>query len=399
MNSNKNSYSQLKKQLAQLYVGLSPRAVIWHAPPRNELKSKINEKNFNWLFLSVWLGLRPKEIENFKDPKYWRKESLPTGRKVLWVFQTKIVALPPEGRWKPIPILYDEQHFAFQILQGGNFNRPLIKTMRLHFGRGINLYAGRKGFSDLMLSRGKSLPTSADFRFLPTISIQNILLLMAKKIRKKIITVREHPLHVPVSEKNPTGITIRDRHLRRLEGTYLDAVEIVSVFKNYDRKGIVYPTAGKLKHKNADKYDEDIAVWTDYFNKKFNAIPPLDPDVVKALIDSESDFRADPRENKKALGITQITPKTLKIVQDPKGEAKDFIFNKIRQKDLKNPSVAIPMSVRWLFRKRTTAMNQLKRAPDNEELILEYKGLLKSDSEYKKAALKKYREAYAKLKE
>ena len=44
-------------------------------------------------------------------------------------------------------------------------------------------------------------------------------------------------------------------------------------------------------------------------------------------------------------------------------------------------------------------MNQLKRAPDNDELILEYKGLLKSDSEYKKAALKKYREAYAKLKE
>ena len=81
---------------------------------------------------------------------------------------------------------------------------------------------------------------------------------MAKKIRKKITTVHEHPLHVPVSDKNPTGITIRDRHLRRLEGTYLDAAEIVSVFKNYDRKEIVYPTAGKLKHKNADKYDEPI---------------------------------------------------------------------------------------------------------------------------------------------
>jgi hypothetical protein len=43
-------------------------------------------------------------------------------------------------------------------------------------------------------------------------------------------------------------------------------------------------------------------------------------------------------------------------------------------------------------------MNRLKRAPDHEELILEYKGLLNSDSEYKKAALKKYKEAYAKLK-
>lgn len=197
---------------------------------------------------------------------------------------------------------------------------------------------------------------------------------MAKKVRKKIATVREHPMRVPVSEKNPTGITIRDRHLRRLSGTYLDEAEIESVFKGYDRKSIVYPTKGKLTdYRDADKYDDAIAVWTDYFNQKFNADPPLDPDVVKALIASESGFRADPRENKKAFGITQITPSTLKIVQDPKGEAKEFIFNKIRQKDLKDPNIAIPMGVRWLFRKRATALNRLKRAPTHEELILEYK--------------------------
>lgn len=46
--------------------------------------------------------------------------------------------------------------------------------------------------------------------------------------------------HVPVSQKNPTGITIRYRHLRRLKGTYLDLAEIESIFINYDRKGIVY---------------------------------------------------------------------------------------------------------------------------------------------------------------
>jgi hypothetical protein len=222
---------------------------------------------------------------------------------------------------------------------------------------------------------------------------------MPKKIRKKITTVREHPLHVPVSDKNPTGITIRDRHLRRLKGTYLDAAEIESVFKNYDRKGIVYPTKEKLnKYKNADKYDEVIAVWTDYFNKKFNAYPPLDPDVVKALMASESGFRVDPPENKKAFGITQITPDTLKIVQDPKGEAKDFIFNKIRQKDLKDPNIAIPMGVRWLFRKRATAMGRLKRAPNHEELILEYKGLLKSKTKLKNKAFEIYQEHYDLLK-
>ena len=220
-----------------------------------------------------------------------------------------------------------------------------------------------------------------------------------KKRGKKITVVREHPMRVPVSKKNPAGVTIRDRHLRRLKGTYLDATEIESVFKSCDRNGLIYPTANKLsKYKNADKYDEAIAVWTDYFNKKFKAKPPLDTDVVKALIASESGFRADPPENKRALGITQITKDTLKIMQDPNGETKDFIFRDIRQKDLKDPSIAIPMSIRWLFRKRETAMNQLKRVPDHEELILEYKGLLKSKTDYKNKALKKFREDYADLK-
>lgn len=118
-----------------------------------ELKPKINKANFNWLFLSVWFGLRPQEIDNLHDFKLWRGEVLPNGNKVLWVFQTKIVNRPPEDRWKPIPILFDEQHFALRVLEGGLFKRPIIKTMHLHFGRGITLYGGRKGFVDLMLSK------------------------------------------------------------------------------------------------------------------------------------------------------------------------------------------------------------------------------------------------------
>ena len=223
---------------------------------------------------------------------------------------------------------------------------------------------------------------------------------MAKKPSKKITTVREHPMHVPVSEKNPTGITIRDRHLRRLKGTYLDAPEIESIFKDYDRKGIVYPAKGILKqYKDADKYNEVIAVWTDYFNKKFNADPPLDPDVVKALIASESSLNPDPLKNRKiALGIAQITKKTFKILLDPMGEAKEFIFKDIRQKDLADPNVSIPMAVRWLHRKKVTAASKLKRAPNHEEVILEYKGLLKSSTKLKNDALEIYRSHYDLLK-
>ena len=221
---------------------------------------------------------------------------------------------------------------------------------------------------------------------------------MAKKPLKRITSVREHPRLVSISEKNPDGITVVDQHLRRLKGTYLDPEQINSILENYDRKGLAYPTPNKLKkYKNADLYDELIAVWTDYFNKKFGANPPLDPDVVKALIASESGFRVDPSENKIAFGITQITKDTLKILQDPNGEAKHFIFSKISQKDLKDPSIAIPMATRWLFRKKETAKNRLKREPNAEELILEYKGLLKSKSAYKDNALKKFRGEYGDL--
>lgn len=76
------------------------------------IRGRINELNFQWLYISVWFGLRPQEIDQLHDEKLWKLEVLPTGRKILWVFQTKIIALPPEDRWKPIPVLFDEQHFA-----------------------------------------------------------------------------------------------------------------------------------------------------------------------------------------------------------------------------------------------------------------------------------------------
>lgn len=222
---------------------------------------------------------------------------------------------------------------------------------------------------------------------------------MPKKVKKKITTVREHPMHVPVSEKNPTGITIRDQHTRRLKGTYLDLGEIEKIFKDYDKKNIVYPTEKKLTQKNSDKYDDIIAVWCDYFNKKFSTSPPLEPNVVKALLASESDFDVDPSGNIKATGIAQITPETFKALLDPKGEVKEFIFKDIRKKDLKNPAIAIPMAVRWLSRKKRLAEGKLGRAASAEEIILEYKGLLKSKSKWKNNAIEKFRKEYGLLTE
>jgi hypothetical protein len=60
---------------------------------------------------------------------------------------------------------------------------------------------------------------------------------------------------------------------------------IADIFKNYDKKKLLYPTKGS---KEAD-FDDYIAVWADYFSKKFEL---------------------------------QIPKDTLKIIQDLNGEAK-----------------------------------------------------------------------------
>lgn len=219
---------------------------------------------------------------------------------------------------------------------------------------------------------------------------------MAKKSKKTII-VNTHSRRVKPSSKNPSGVTIVDEHLRRLPGTYLDELGIYKVTNGYNLKSIAKPSKRDLGFDDDNAYDDLIAIWTDYFNNLFTIHPKFDPDTIKALIGSESDFKIDPK-NPLAIGIAQITKETLKIIQDPKGETKDFIFNNINQKDLKNPNLAIPIAIRWLAYKKVRAESKLGRSATHEEIILEYKGLLKSKSEYKKKALERYRELYAKLK-
>ncbi len=123
----------------------------------NQAAGKMHQANFNWLFISMWLGLRPQEIDNIHDQQLWKIETPIVGRKIFCIHQSKIIALPPEDRWKPIPILYEEQEFALRIIHSGNFKRPLVKTMRQYFSKDIDLYGGRKGFTDLMLLKGNTI--------------------------------------------------------------------------------------------------------------------------------------------------------------------------------------------------------------------------------------------------
>lgn len=118
-------------------------------------ESRFRVDNYNWLYLSLWLGLRPNEVDRLKEQgsKYtWYLED-----NVIWVYQSKLVGISKDKRVKPIPLKYNEQSTCISIIESKNFKRPLGKTLQRHLGDGYTLYAGRKGFTDLMLSRGNGL--------------------------------------------------------------------------------------------------------------------------------------------------------------------------------------------------------------------------------------------------
>ena len=217
-----------------------------------------------------------------------------------------------------------------------------------------------------------------------------------KKIPKTVV-VKEHPRRVPVSKKNPSGITIVDKHLRHIEGQYLDKKMIDDTFLNYDKKNLTFPAKGKLSLPNEDEYDEYIAVWVHYFNKKLNLKTEIDPDMIKALIASESTFKPS-ATNKTATGLTQVTTATLKILQDLGGESKEFVFKDIRKKDLTDPNVAIALGIRWIAYKKQYADKILKRPATSDEVIQFYKGILNDDSKRAGIIMKNYRRFYEHLK-
>lgn len=102
----------------------------------------------------MWAGLRPSEIDRLKQPENFMVKRVPNGPTVLWVYQEKLVALPPWERWKLIPLISKQQKRISKIVRIGDFARPCVKTVRKYFGERVGLYGGRKGFTDLMLNQG-----------------------------------------------------------------------------------------------------------------------------------------------------------------------------------------------------------------------------------------------------
>jgi len=208
--------------------------------------------------------------------------------------------------------------------------------------------------------------------------------------------VMTHPMRVPPSKSHPTGsITTRRGHCAKnptgKDQLYPD--EILEITQQSFKDLKIKPCSSDLgfKKKGA-QFDDLIAGWTKYWNEVLKPNEPLNPNIVKALIASESGFNPEMLANKKnsnsARGLMQILNSTRKTLGDEKGELKDH-FLTVTKNDLNDPSVNICAGIRWLFQKQKLASSYLSREASWQEAIMNYKGKLKSKAGDVEAAKQK----------
>jgi len=202
--------------------------------------------------------------------------------------------------------------------------------------------------------------------------------------------VRTHDEHVKLSKTHPNGETVvRHAHCANNPShkDMLSFDEIHAITEKYFSNLTGTPTAGILikygqtdaHFLKADDYDYLIRGWVYYWNTIFKPINPLDPNLIKALMATESSFNEKSNnivlnKNKKihARGLLQITEETWHVLGNHHGELHNYLIE-LKESDLFDPSANIYGGIRWLFRKKEIASTRLKREATWEEAIIDYK--------------------------
>lgn len=203
--------------------------------------------------------------------------------------------------------------------------------------------------------------------------------------------VRTHTLTIPATKKRPAYVTPRDWHCAnnpprkngKLIDDYLSKLEADEIAERYfsDLDGPPFPGL-EPEYTDGDKYDDLIRGWTNYWNDVLKPKEPLDANLVKALMGSESSFKLNPTPQNtgtagQALGLMQLTEQAIKALNDPDGELKNHLIE-ISKKDVTlAANITTCAAIRWLFHKKRLASHRLKREATWVEAVEEYKSYLK----------------------
>jgi len=159
-----------KRKIADTYESRIKRASFESDPISfellNDVRTKIKKEHYNWIFISIAFGLRPREVDNLKslNANLWRIEKNKNFGYVLHIFQEKLYerGVSKEKAWKYIPCIMNEQIEAIELIKSKAFKKPIgagAKGFRSIFGYGFTAYGGRKNFVDMLRNQGYDLET------------------------------------------------------------------------------------------------------------------------------------------------------------------------------------------------------------------------------------------------
>lgn len=210
--------------------------------------------------------------------------------------------------------------------------------------------------------------------------------------------VKTHSEHISPSKEHPKGeVIIRHAHCAKnpphknskkqdvhtKDILSFEELQIIAKTHFVDLKGP--PKANVLKFSRADEFDSQIRGWALYWNQVFDAKDSLDPNLVKALIASESSFNPESANSTTngtgiARGLMQLTDDTLNMISGHKVDLKDN-FISLTPDQAMDPTANICAGVRWLFMKYAGARERIEKAKLDrlatwDDAVAEYKGIL-----------------------
>ena len=197
--------------------------------------------------------------------------------------------------------------------------------------------------------------------------------------------VNRHGRRVRKSRQHPKGYTIVNGHCRsnpsKKDQLYLAEIQAIveKYFKTLDKKFL--PTNNNLGYAKGNEFDQLIAGWTKYWNDIFKPKIKLDPNLVKALIATESSFIPEStlkRGNQdNPHGLMQLLKSTIDILKDEKGELKDFLIN-LNYNNAYIAELNICAGIRWLFHKKNLLEARRKKEAPWSDVVIEYKSYWKA---------------------
>lgn len=146
----------------QAKIGIKRPAEIITFKELNNLKTSFQnndlEEQWNWMFIAFNFGLRPTEcdwlLNQSEIPIEWDKQNKCD---VLRIYQSKLVSVSKDERYKVIPIYLKSQKEAITILETKKAKRPLNKSLKRLFKKNVQTYSPRKSFTDYMLENNFKL--------------------------------------------------------------------------------------------------------------------------------------------------------------------------------------------------------------------------------------------------